>query len=308
MTSLKDILEYFSGQGLEIRGDSSEADFQISGGKNIVEAGPDEITFLSAKFLDQAPVLISKSNSRIIVVEKKAAAQIQNASGKIFVIADDAKSEMVKALKHFFPLERTPSVHATAVIDKSAHIGKENFIGAYTVIDKNVSIGNGCIIESFVHIKANTQIGDRVKIKSGTVIGGSGFGYVQQQDQHWENFPHYGKVVIEDDVHIGSNTCIDRGALGDTILKKGVKVDNLVHIAHNVVIGENSLIIADAMIGGSAKIDENVWVAPSSAVRNGIHIGANSVIGMGAVVTKDVAEGITVAGNPAAVFTKAKSQ
>jgi UDP-3-O-[3-hydroxymyristoyl] glucosamine N-acyltransferase len=193
-----------------------------------------------------------------------------------------------------------------ATIDASASIGERNYIGPYVVIDRNVVIGSDCILEPFVHLKANTQIGDRVKIKSGTVIGGSGFGYVQQPDKHWENFPHFGKVIIEDDVHIGSNTCIDRGALGDTILRKGAKIDNLVHIAHNVVIGENSLIIANAMVGGSTEVAENVWVAPSSALRNGIHIGPNSVIGMGAVVTKNVAEGITVAGNPAAVFTKGK--
>ena len=117
--------------------------------------------------------------------------------------------------------------------------------------------------------------------------------------QEYELFPHLGGLVIEDHVHLGNNTCIDRGSLKDTIIHQGVKIDNLVHIAHNVTIGKNSLIIACSMIAGSVVIGENCWVAPSSSVRNGIYIGDNTTIGLGSVVTKSVGADETVAGNPA---------
>jgi UDP-3-O-[3-hydroxymyristoyl] glucosamine N-acyltransferase len=288
MPQVKDILDYFRKQGHDVKGGSNST-VEISGGRNVSQAGVGEITFLGPKLAEQASRLFSESKASVIVVDKKIFESLKDGvEDKVVVVADDAKGAMVSCLKHFFPLTKSPSIHPSASIHSSAKIGTNNYIAAFVVIDENVEIGDDCIIEPFVHLKANTLVRNCVKIKSGTVIGGSGFGYVQQPDKHWENFPHFGKVIIEDDVHIGSNTCIDRGALGDTILKRGVKVDNLVHIAHNVVIGENSLIIADAMIGGSAEIGSNVWVAPSSSIRNGIQIGANSVIGMGAVVTKSV--------------------
>ena len=132
------------------------------------------------------------------------------------------------------------------------------------------------------------------------MLGGDGFGYVKNEaTQEYELFPHLGGVVIEDHVHIGNNTCIDRGSLKDTIIHQGVKIDNLVHIAHNVTVGKNSLIIACSMIAGSVVIGENCWVAPSSSVRNGIYIGDNTTIGLGSVVTKSVGADETIAGNPA---------
>ena len=100
-------------------------------------------------------------------------------------------------------------------------------------------------------------------------------------------------------MEIGSNTCIDRGAIGNTEIGSGTKIDNLVHIAHNVVIGVNCLLIANSMIGGSAVVGKNVWIAPSAALKNQVEIGENSLIGMGAVVIRDVAPGLTIAGNPA---------
>ena len=114
-----------------------------------------------------------------------------------------------------------------------------------------------------------------------------------------EKFPHIGTVIIEDDVEIGSNTCIDRGTLGDTIIGEGVRIDNLVHISHNVEIGRHSAVIANAMVGGGTKIGELSWVAPSSSVRDRLEIGDNSVIGLASVVTKDISPNKTVMGSPA---------
>ena len=167
-------------------------------------------------------------------------------------------------------------------------------------------IGNDCIIGANTHIQKGSIIGNRVIIRSNVTIGNWGFGFVKDEKGNNINFPHYGSVVIEDDVQIGSSTCVDRGSLGDTIIKKGVKIDNLVHVAHNVVIGENSLIIACTMIGGSTSIGDNCWVAPSVTLRNGITIGENSTLGMGCLVTKDIPANVTVTGSPAILLDEYK--
>jgi UDP-3-O-[3-hydroxymyristoyl] glucosamine N-acyltransferase len=131
------------------------------------------------------------------------------------------------------------------------------------------------------------------------VIGSDGYGYQRNENLIFEKFPHMGGVIIEDNVDIGSNTCVDRGALGNTIIKEGAKIDNLVHIAHNVVIGRHCAIIANAMLGGSVVIADYSWVAPSASILNQVSIGKKVTVGMAAVVTKNIPDGETWAGVPA---------
>ncbi len=159
--------------------------------------------------------------------------------------------------------------------------------GVPSLLAQSCFVYNGC------------YVGKNVKVGHNTVIGGPGFGYVTEPDGSRWRVPHIGRVVIEDNVQIGSNTCIDRGCLGDTIIREGARIDNLVHIAHNVEIGRNAVVVAHAMIAGSAKIGAGAWIAPGAHVRNGVTVGANAVVGMMANVVKDVAPGVTVMGNPA---------
>ena len=195
--------------------------------------------------------------------------------------------------------ESTKGISSTAVIDSSAKLGANVYVGDHVVIE------NGCIIGAHTKIGHNsvllkgTQVGDGVIIGCNNTIGGTGFGYEKDEDGNYTVMPHLGNVVIHNKVEIGNNTCIDRAVIGSTIIGENVKIDNLVHIAHGVVIGKNSLIIAHAMIGGSTVIGENCWVAPSASVINKGQIGDNVTIGMGAVVTKPVEKGAIVAGNPA---------
>src|SRR5690606_230154 len=122
-----------------------------------------------------------------------------------------------------------------------------------------------------------------VTINAGTVIGAEGFGYQRNENGEFEKFPHIGGVIINDNVDVGSNTSIDRGALGNTIIGEGAKIDNLVHIAHNVKVGKHAAVIAHAMIGGSSVIGDYSWVAPNSAIRDQISIGNRVTVGLGAV-------------------------
>jgi UDP-3-O-[3-hydroxymyristoyl] glucosamine N-acyltransferase len=202
-------------------------------------------------------------------------------------------------LEHFFNPKKTASISNTAIIHESVKIGTNAFIGEHVVIEQGCEIGDNVEINHNTVIYHQTIIGNDVKIGANNSIGGIGFGYEKDLDGTYVLIPHLGNVVIEDLVHIGNNNAIDRAVLGSTLLQKNVKIDNLVHIAHGVNIGQNSLVIANAMIAGSCVIGKNVWVAPSSSILNKINVDDDSVVGMGAVVVKKVNAFETVVGNPA---------
>lgn len=141
-----------------------------------------------------------------------------------------------------------------------------------------------------------------VVIGKNTVIGADGFGYARAEDGTLVKMPHRGNVVIEENVEIGSNTCIDRAVVGSTVIGAGTKIDNLVHIAHGVKIGKNCLIVAGAVIGGSCEIGDNCFIGINASIKNKVKIGNNVTVGMCAVVLKDVPDGVTVIGNPARIL------
>lgn len=201
-------------------------------------------------------------------------------------------------LEAFFVPIQIPVIASTAIIDKTAKIGSSANIGNNVIIEKNCIIGDNCTIGHNTVILQNTILKDNVSIGSNCTIGGSGFGYEKNENNEFEFIPHVGNVVIEELVEIGNNTCIDKAVLGSTWIRKNVKIDNLVHIAHGVTIGQNSLIIANAMIGGSSSIGENVWFAPSASILNKKNVADNATIGMGAVVLKDVDRNDVIIGNP----------
>jgi UDP-3-O-[3-hydroxymyristoyl] glucosamine N-acyltransferase len=196
-------------------------------------------------------------------------------------------------------------INPSAEIDSTVLIEKSKVsIAANVVIEKNCSIGDQVIIGANTVIKSNSVIETGCKIGSNCTIGGVGFGYELNENQEYELMPHIGNVHLKENVEIGNNVCIDRAVMGSTLLNENVKVDNLVHIAHGVQVGKNSLIIANAMVAGSVEIGENVWVAPSSSIRQKLTIADDALIGMGAVVVKNVGDSEIVAGNPAKSFPK----
>jgi UDP-3-O-[3-hydroxymyristoyl] glucosamine N-acyltransferase len=178
-------------------------------------------------------------------------------------------------------------------------MGENISIGENVVIEAGSSIGDNMQIGHNTVLKKDTQIYAHVKIGANNVIGGVGFGYEYNADGAWELIPHIGNVVIEEGVEIGNCTCIDKAVLGSTILRKNCKIDNLVHIAHGVEIGENALVIAHAMVAGSVRVGKNSWIAPGALIINHIFIGEYTTIGLGAVVINDVADNQIVVGNPA---------
>jgi UDP-3-O-[3-hydroxymyristoyl] glucosamine N-acyltransferase len=161
-----------------------------------------------------------------------------------------------------------------------------------------------CINKFFKPNKCVVTTGKNVQIGKNCSLGNDGFQYMKGPEGDLIKFPHFGNIIIEDDVEIANNVCVDRGALSNTIIRRGVKIDNLVHIAHNVEIGENTMIIALAMVAGSVKIGKNCWISPSSCIREQLTIGDNVLIGMGSVVIKDVDSNSVMIGNPAKLLRK----
>lgn len=239
----------------------------------------------------------SKAKTLIVGSEISYSQKIKN-DGKVLIHVDNPKQVLAIIGNKFFVDKPEPMIHPTSIIDPEAQIGFNVYIGPFCVIGK-ASIGDNCVIESNVQIYDDVSLGNNCYIKSGAKIGGAGFGFVEDENGKRIHFPQIGSVIIGDFVEIGSNTCIDRGALSNTIIGNNTKINNLCHIAHNTKIGNNVTITGCVNISGSTEIEDDVWIAPNSSIRGFLKIGKGSVIGMGAVVTKNVPAGELWIGNPA---------
>jgi UDP-3-O-[3-hydroxymyristoyl] glucosamine N-acyltransferase len=198
-------------------------------------------------------------------------------------------------------LGRDFSIGPFSVIGKNCKIGNDVVIGAHCVIENEAVIGNACRIDSGAIVRRGCVIGCRVIIQSNAVIGSEGFGNAREGDV-WIRIPSFGNVIIEDGAEIGAGTMIDRGALGPTIICKGVKIDNLCHIAHNVFIGENSAIAAQTGISGSTKLGKRVGVYGQVGFVGHIEIGDDAIIGAKSGISKNVEPKKFVTGYPARDF------
>lgn len=241
------------------------------------------------------------ANKMLFVIDKND--QYSHSEDYHVITCNNPKEIFFEIISRFFVQNEQAKVCTDSIIC-SNKIGKNVSIGHHCFIGENVIINDCVIIKNNVSIECPAVIGERTIIHSGAVIGSDGFGYYEDKDGVHKKVPHLGGVVIGRDVEIGSNSCIDRGTIDNTIIGDHVKIDNLCHIAHNVNIGANSLVIALSLLGGSSILEENSYIAPGVTVRNQVRIGKNAVVGMGAVVTKDIDADMTVAGCPAREFNK----
>lgn len=247
-------------------------------------------------------------------------------SKKVLIQVANARIAFAKVLPLFFPAPEVPAgIHPSAVVagsaevDPTAHIGPFCFvgenarIGARTVLEASVHVGAGCQVGSETHLfarvvlYAGTRIGNRVRIHSGTVVGSDGFGYVFDGGVH-RKVAQIGHVIVQDDVEIGANVAIDRGALGPTVIGKGTKVDNLVQIAHNVVVGENCLIVAQAGIAGSTRLGDYVTLAGQVGLAGHLKIGNRVTIAAQSGVMHNIDDGEKWFGSPARPDRQMKRQ
>jgi len=292
---------------------------EITGVAGIKSAGAGELTFLAnpkyETFLEvtEASAIVasfdcrSKFNGSVIVTDNPYLAFLR--AVQLFDKPHLEKYERI--------VEGSARVHETAELGEDIHvgmcvnIGKNTVIGArstvlpFTYIGEDVTIEEDSLIYPHVTIREGTRIGKRVIIQAGAVIGSDGFGYAKDGCVN-QKIPQIGIVVIEDDVEIGANSTIDRATTGQTLIKRGSKIDNLVQIAHNVVIGENSVVAAQAGVSGSTELGRNVVLAGQSGLVGHIKIGDNAKVGAQGGVTKSVPADTSVSGYPAREHSSAR--
>lgn len=298
----------------EVVGDKTIVVTGISG---IKEAKNGDLTFLANN--KYAPLLKNTQASAILTSRdiKKSAKPIIRTENPSLAFAKMVSLMAPNEVRH------PKGVDPRAVLGKNVRLGNDVALQPYVVVEDNAEIGDGTVIYAGTYVGANTKIGsncliyprvtirervtigNRVTVHSGTVIGSDGFGFATVCGVH-HKIPQIGVVVIEDDVSIGANVTIDRARFGKTIIGKGTKIDNLVQIAHNVEIGENSIIVAQSGISGSTQIGKNVIIAGQSGVIGHITIGDNSTIAAKSGVAKSLPAGSKVFGYPARPIEKTK--
>jgi UDP-3-O-[3-hydroxymyristoyl] glucosamine N-acyltransferase len=281
----------------------------------IESAIPGEISFLAnPKYED----FLYTTKASIIIVNESLV--LKNKIGATLIRVPDAYAAFATLLTKYQEMknENLVGIQSPSFIASTAKLGEQNFIAAFAyigenvktgnkvkifpnaVIGENVTIGNNVTIHAGVIIYSDCILGNNVTIHSGSIIGSDGFGFAPNADGSYQKIPQLGNVIIEDDVEIGSNTTIDRATIGSTLIKKGVKIDNLIQIAHNVEIGENTVIAAQVGISGSTKIGKGVMMGGQSGTIGHIVIADGIKIAARTGITKEFKEGgITLSGYPA---------
>ncbi len=247
---------------------------------NLSAAQPDSIVFASdSKTLAEA--LRSMAGA---VLAPLRLSPSENLSVPRILYVTDPRYAFAQAAAHFTP-PRSAEIHHSAMISPNIHLGQGTTIASYAVLGEGVRIGIQCTIGSHVTIHAGTTVGDRVMIQSGAVLGCTGFGYARNPETGaYLLFPQQGTLFIEDDVEIGANTTIDRGALGETRIGRGTKIDNLVHIGHNCVIGKDVLIAAQTGISGSSIVEDGAILGGQVGIGEHATVGSGVILGGGAGV------------------------
>ena len=290
---------------------NGRATAEIRGLAGLESAGPEDLSFADG---ERAVAAAAKSLAGCVLVSEGATVE-----GKTTIAVSNPKAAFARAAAALLPPPPvTAGIHATAVVhpesvvapdasvgpyavvERGARVGAGTRIGAGCTIGENVEIGTHCVLYPRVTIYPGAKIGHRVILHAGVVIGSDGFGYVFNEGRHLK-FPQVGRVTIEDDVEIGSNSTVDRGALGATVIGEGTKIDNLVQVAHNVTIGRHCVIAAQTGISGSVQIGDYVVIAGQVGIADHVRIEDHAILGAQAGIPsgKTIRKGITVWGTPA---------
>lgn len=300
-----------------VGGKMSGENVPIKGIAKVEEAKEGEITFaVSGKFLKKA----EQSRASAVIVPLGV-----EEFNKPIIRVENPRLAFAQLLEFFTPPKfRFLGIHATAIIGRDVKMGQRVTIGPYSVVEDGVTLGDDVYLSSFVYlgqgvsvgkgsflhprvtILDGTSIGERVIIHSGAVIGSDGFGFVKKGDGSYYKIPQVGRVIVEDEVEIGANVAIDRATIGETRIGKGTKIDNLVHIAHNVKVGENVAMVALVGISGSSSIGDGAILAGQAGVTEHVNIGSGAVVAAKAGVTKDIPPNLFVSGFPARTHAKQK--
>ena len=293
--------------GCQLTGDGSIDIHRITG---LEEAGPGDLTFLSNP--KYQPRLRSTRASAIIVSEAAPTLEIAT------LRTADPYLTFARAIDLFYaPPEPDPGIHATAVIAKSVRLGRNPRVGPFCFVDEGVDLGDNAVLHSHVaiyrgvHIGSDfvahshvsvreySEIGDRVRLQNGVVVGADGFGFAKRGDGSYQKITQSGRVILEDDVEVQANATIDRAAIGETRIRRGAKIDNLVQVGHGSWVGENSLLCAQVGLAGSTKVGNNVILTGQVGVAGHCSVGDNVVATAQTGIPSDIEAGRMVSGYPA---------
>jgi UDP-3-O-[3-hydroxymyristoyl] glucosamine N-acyltransferase len=292
--------------GCRLEGDSN---LEISGVAGIEEAQPGQLTFLDnrkyfplAKTTQASAILIAPDGPAITVAA---------------LCTSNPYLDFARALELFHhPPRYAPNVHSTAIISSSAKIGDRAHIGPYCFIDEDVEIGNNAVLHSFVTIyrgakigndffahshcavRENCRIGNRVLLQNGVVVGTDGFGFARDAQGHWHKILQVGKVIVEDDVEIQANSAVDRGAVSDTRIGRGTKIDNLVQVGHACTVGEDTILCGQVGLAGTTHIGNKCILAGQSASAGHLTIHDGAILTAQSAVNSDIPAGAVYSGSP----------
>lgn len=295
---------------LGARLENGSPETEITGVAGIEEAGPGQVTFLANP--KYAAAVSSTRAAAVIVAEDFSGA------GPALLRSRNPYLDFARALELFYrPPQYPVGVHPTAVIHPSATIGKNASIGPYVVVDEGVHIGNNCVLLAHVVIyrgarighnflahahavvRENCRLGDNVILQNGAVIGGDGFGFAKDSEGRWRKIVQSGPAVLEDDVEVQANACVDRASIGETRVGRGTRIDNLVQIGHGSRVGSNTLLCAQVGLAGSTQVGDNVILAGQVGVAGHCKIGDGVIATAQSGIPNDVPTGKIVSGYPA---------
>ena len=303
--------------GGKVEGDGNAA---VSGFGKIEEAQAGQLSFLAnPKYEDY----LYTTGASIIIVNQ--ALELKQPVSACLIRVADAYSAFAGLLTQYQLLQGQQLVgrQQPVYVDETATVGENVFIGAFTYVGKMAQIGNNVKLHPQVYVGNNVRIGDgttlypgvkvyydcvigkQVTVHAGTVIGSDGFGFAPQADGSFKKVPQIGNVIVQDGVEIGANSTIDRATIGSTVIKSGAKIDNLVQIAHNVEVGTNTVIAAQAGVSGSTKLGNNVMIGGQAGIVGHIELGDGARVNAQSGVSKSIEAGKAVTGSPAHDYTAA---
>lgn len=285
----KQIAQFIEGR---IEGDENAT---VNTFAKIEEGAPGAISFLSNPKYTH---FIYDTKSSIVLIDEKV--ELEHPVSTTLIRVNNAYECVAKLLQLYesFKPKKT-GIDPLAFVSPTAKIGNDCYIAPFAYIGDGVVVGDNCRIYPHVTIYEGCKLGNRVTIHAGSVIGADGFGFAPTADGY-DKIPQIGNVVIEDDVEIGANTCVDRSTMGSTIIRKGVKLDNLIQVAHNVEIGQNTVIAAQTGIAGSTKVGQWCMFGGQVGMAGHIHIADQTHVGAQAGITNSVKQpGQTIIGSPA---------
>ncbi|HEV2118011.1 MAG TPA: UDP-3-O-(3-hydroxymyristoyl)glucosamine N-acyltransferase [Terriglobales bacterium] len=295
---------------LGVRLENGSPETEITGVAGIEEAGPGQLTFVANP--RYAAAARSTKAAAVIVSDDFPAANTA------LLRSRNPYLDFARAIELFFRPPKYPvGVHSTAVIHPSAKLGKNASIGPYVVVDEDVHIGKNCVLLAHVVIyrgvrighnflahahavvRENCRLGDNVTLQNGVVIGGDGFGFAKDNEGRWRKIAQSGPAVLEDDVEVQANACVDRASIGETRVGRGTRIDNLVQVGHGSHVGNNTLLCAQVGLAGSTEVGDNVILAGQVGVAGHCKIGDGVIATAQSGIPNDVAAGKVVSGYPA---------